>query len=310
MTQTIATTREDYGDASKEVPVRRESCAAYYRGVFMSRRTCIPLVVTSLIILCLLWSPAKGTGTLQRVKTRGVLWVGIRMDSPPFEFIDVYGRKEGLDVDMAKELAQELFGNRDFVQFKQVTSEDRIQLLKAGEVDVVIATGSVSEGRRAAVDTSIPYFASGYLILERVSDSICCCNDLRGKTIATVKGSADGAMICGPRFGAACVAFTTVSEAVRAVREGRADVFVEDDVVLIEAVKKNHDLKIAGWKPFCVHYYAVEVRKGDREWLGFINATLTKMKRTSEYGSLLRKWFGMLRGLVYERGLSSLDDMQ
>ncbi len=49
---------------------------------------------------------------------------------------------------------------------------------------------------------------------------------------------------------------------------------------------------MAGLQPFRPGQYGLAVRKGDKEWLDFINATLTKMKETGEYKKLLEKWFG------------------
>ncbi len=222
-----------------------------------------------------------------------------------FGFIDGHGRNAGLDVDIARQLSQELFGNVYCVEFRPVTSGNQIRALRAGEVDVVIAAASVSAQRKNVVDFSDPYFVSGHLIIEREDDTIGCRDDLHGKTIATLKGSTDDTTVCDPAFGAVCVTFRTVPEAVHAVQERRADAFVDDDVVLIEIAKENRDLRIAGWKPFAVNHYGAEVRKGDKEWLGFVNATLEKMRETSKYTNLLRKRFGMLRVFLYERMLPS-----
>jgi len=69
-------------------------------------------------------------------------------------------------------------------------------------------------------------------------------------------------------------------------------------VLLIEIEKRNSELKIADWKPFEPASYGLAVRKGDREWLEFINATLSKMKASGEYKKLLEKWFGKARSLL------------
>jgi ABC-type amino acid transport substrate-binding protein len=260
-----------------------------------------------LIILSSSWHSAEGYETLQHVKTRGRLCVGVRTDSPPFGYVDLKGRNAGLDVDIARRLARELFGNGDSVDFKPVTSENENRVLKTGEVDVVIATASVSGERMKVADFSVPYFVSGDLILEREGDSIYGSDSLHGKTIAMVEGTSDDALVCNPAFGATCVTFRTVPEAIRAVRERRTDVLIDDDAILIEIAKQNRDMRIAGWRPFSIHYYRAEVRKGDVAWLGFINSTLTRMKNGSAYRSLLCKWFGMLRGHLYEKELLSYE---
>jgi putative glutamine transport system substrate-binding protein len=49
---------------------------------------------------------------------------------------------------------------------------------------------------------------------------------------------------------------------------------------------------MASFQPFRPGRYGLAVRKGDKEWLEFIDATLTKMKETGEFDRLLGRWFG------------------
>ena len=62
---------------------------------------------------------------------------------------------------------------------------------------------------------------------------------------------------------------------------------------------------MAGLQPFRPGRYGLAVRKGDKEWLDFINGTLTKMKETGEYDKLLDKWFGPVARAL--RRLSELE---
>jgi ABC-type amino acid transport substrate-binding protein len=59
-------------------------------------------------------------------------------------------------------------------------------------------------------------------------------------------------------------------------------------------------LKVVNEKPFKAAPYGLGVRKGDPEWLDFVNATLTKMRETGEHKRLLQKWFGKAMALVLE----------
>jgi ABC-type amino acid transport substrate-binding protein len=81
-------------------------------------------------------------------------------------------------------------------------------------------------------------------------------------------------------------------EALQALKEGRVEAFVQDFILLFNLLQKNPGLKMAGLQPFRPGRYGLAVRKGDKEWLNFINATLTKMKETGEYDKLLGRWFG------------------
>jgi putative glutamine transport system substrate-binding protein len=71
------------------------------------------------------------------------------------------------------------------------------------------------------------------------------------------------------------------------------EAFVQDYILIYNLLQKSQGLRIAGLQPFSPERYGLAVRKGDKEWLDFINATLTKMKETGEYDNLLEKWFGV-----------------
>ncbi len=79
-------------------------------------------------------------GTLQDVKARGKVIVGVKADYPPLGFLDKKGIHKGFDIDIAKALSKELFGNENAVEFVSVTSENRIPFLIWRKIDVIAAT--------------------------------------------------------------------------------------------------------------------------------------------------------------------------
>lgn len=127
------------------------------------------------LVLCFLlltFSRDGIAGTLQEVKERGKLIVGVKTDYPPLGFLDENGVNRGFDIDIAKGLAKELFGNKEAVQFVPVTSGNRIALLTSRKIDIIVATFTITEERKRKVDFSIPYFITGQLILVRGDSKI------------------------------------------------------------------------------------------------------------------------------------------
>ena len=153
----------------------------------MKRNT--SLILLFAFFLLSLVSPKEGfAGTLQDIKTRGKLIAGTKTDFPPFGFLDKKGVNKGFDVDLAKALAKELFGNEQAVQFVPVTSENRIALLTSRRIDVIVALNIIEE-RKREVDFSTPYFISGQLILVQGDSKITKYQDLAAKRVATIRGS-------------------------------------------------------------------------------------------------------------------------
>jgi len=258
-------------------------------------------VLVLLISLCMLSLIPYGEGTgatLQDIKAREKLIVGVKTDFPPFGFMDETGTHKGFDIDLAKVLGRELFGNEEAVEFVAVTTKNRISILNSRKVDILAATISITEARKKVVDFSIPYFMSGHLVLVPRESKIVRYQDLAGKRVATIMGSTGDTAIRKLVPTAIRVQLKGTAEALQALKDNRVEAFVQDDVLLIEIEKRNPELKIADWKPFEPAPYGLAVRKGDREWLEFINATLRKMKTSGEYKNLLEKWFGRVRALL------------
>ena len=237
-------------------------------------------------------------GTLQDVKARGKLIAGVKTDFPPLGFLDNKGVNKGFDIDIAKAISRELFEKEDAVDFVSVTSENRIPLLSSGKIDLIIATMTITEERKREVDFSIPYFVAGETILVRADSKITKYQDLAGKKVATIRGST-GDMDMGELVpDAERIKFESNFEALQALKEGRVEAFVQDYVLLFNLLQKNRGLKIASFQPFRPGRYGLAVRKGDKEWLDFIDATLTKMKEAGEYDKLLSRWFGPEAGAL------------
>jgi len=232
-------------------------------------------------------------GTLQDVKKRGKLIVGVKTDYPPFGFLDKKGVNRGFDIDIAKALTKQLFGNEEAIQFVPVTSGDRIALLNSKKIDIVVATFTITEEREKQVDFSTPYFITAQLILVREDSKITKYEDLAGKKVATIQGSIGDIAIKELVPSAERIKFERNFEALQALKERRVEAFVQDFILLYVLLQKNRGLKMASLQPFRPARYGLAVRKGDKEWLDFINSTLAKIKETGEYEKLLEKWFGL-----------------
>lgn len=253
---------------------------------------------TSLLLLfvfCFLFLAYSGkgiAGTFKDVKRRGKLIAGVKTEYPPLGFLDNKGVNKGFDVDIAKALAKELFGNEEAVEFVPVTPENQIAFLTSGKIDIIVGLG-ITEERKRKIDFSFPYFISGQSILVRGDSKITKYQDLAGKQVATIRGSKGDSAIGELIPTAKRMKFEHPSEAVQALKEHRVEAFVEDYVSLYNLLQQSRGLRIVGLEPFSPAPHNLGVRKGDKEWLNFVNSTLEKVKKTGEYEKLLDKWFGV-----------------
>ena len=153
------------------------------------KRSMSLLLLLVFCFLSLVYSGEGIAGTLQDVKRRGKLIAGVKTDYPPLGFLDKKGVNKGFDIDIAKALSKELFGNEEAIQFVPVTSGNRIAFLTSKKIDIIVATLTITEERKKQVDFSIPYFITAQLILVRGDSNITKYQDLAGKKVATIRGS-------------------------------------------------------------------------------------------------------------------------
>jgi ABC-type amino acid transport substrate-binding protein len=248
-------------------------------------------LLLSWLIAAALTSQAMAGG-LEDARRRGKLLAGVKIDSPPFGYLDSSGNPQGIDVEIARYLAKTLCGDDAFgLEPVPVTSGSRIPFLYSQWIDVIVASMSITEDRRKVLEFSKPYFLSGSLLLVRKDSLVKDLGDLSGKNVAVIDGAVQENDIQDVAPQAKTVKFPKIPEALQALRDKQVDAFCQDDVVILALAKDNPDLRATG-KPFQVRPYAVAVRKGDVEFVRWIDAQLAKMKEDGSYEMLIRKYFG------------------
>ncbi len=259
----------------------------------VAARTLVTLLVGALTLL----GATQGyAGTLEAVKARGTLIVGVRSDFPPLSYLDGQGQPTGFEVDLAHYLARQLLGDEGKLRLVPVQAGNRLTALLSGSADMLIAAVTATEDRATVLAVSEPYFLSGTLLLVPRNSSIRDFGDLPGKRVAVLEGTIqEGAwepVVREPVVrGVIRVQLRNVAAAVAALRAGQVDALAEDDVLILALARQNPDLVAVG-KPFRPHPYAIAMRKGDPELLAWVNNQLRKAKADGTYDQLWNRYFG------------------
>jgi ABC-type amino acid transport substrate-binding protein len=261
----------------------------------MGRRSILWISLVALAAWLVGAGPAQAQSTLEVVKKRGKLVAGVKTDFPPFGSVDAAGKNMGFDVDMAHLFAKALFNDENQVELVAVTSGNRIPFLQSGKIDIILATVTITDERRQVVEFSDPYFLSGSLLLVPKNSTVNGLEDLAGKTVAVVQGAIQDKDVEQLQPKANRVKFGKVSEAMLAVKGGRADAYAHDDILVLTLVKENPDLRATS-KVFMPRPYGIAVRKGDTEFIKWVNGELAKMKKDGTYDRLWKKYFADVEG--------------
>ena len=151
--------------------------------------------VASLLIRCLifsfsLWQFAlvSNAAELKDILRRGYLIVAVKDNLRPLGFRDATGNLQGLEIDLAKRLAQEILGNSEAIKFLPVTNRDRLRVVLEGQADLTIARVTATAARDRVVRFSIPYYMDGIALVTK-EPNVRSLGNLTQQKIAILKGS-------------------------------------------------------------------------------------------------------------------------
>jgi polar amino acid transport system substrate-binding protein len=224
-----------------------------------------------------------------QVRERRRWKIGVKCDFPPFGYINRQNRIAGYDVDVARRFAELAFGRRNRVSLTCVTTPSRIPVLQRGDVDIIISTLTWTASREEVIDYSYPYYnATGRLLVPNNSPLVTArLTALRGRRVATTRGSIYDRYIGNCFAGATKVLSDSPVVALENLRSGRADTFMFDDTFLLGVAANDRSLRMTNHK-FLNVPYGIGIRKGEAAMRRWVNAAVLQMKRRDEFWRILR----------------------
>jgi polar amino acid transport system substrate-binding protein len=215
--------------------------------------------------------------------------IGVKCDFPPFGYINRQNKIAGYDVDVARRFAELAFGRRNRVSLTCVTTPSRIPALQRGDVDIIISTLTWTSAREEVIDYSYPYYnATGRLLVPNNSPLVNSrLTALRGRRVATTRGSIYDRYIGNCFAGASKVLTDSPVAALENLRSSRADAFMFDDTFLLGIAANDSNLRMTNHK-FLNVPYGIGIRKGERAMKRWVDAAILQMKRKDEFWRILR----------------------
>lgn len=251
----------------------------------------LSVMILALALLPGLAAAARAGETLAEVKAKGVLTAGVKDSLPPFGYVDAQTRTiVGYDVDFVKALADKL-GVK--LELKPVTSASRMPQLSEGNIDVIAATMTKTAERAKQIDFSHTYFKTGQKFLAK-KGAVKSLKDLEGKKIGTAKGSTSEQNAAKALPTATILSFDDYPQAFLALQQGKVQAVTTDESILagIRAKAPNQDAFEIPDIQISDEPYGLGMRKGDANFVKFVNDTLLEMERSGQAQAIFLKWFG------------------
>jgi glutamate transport system substrate-binding protein len=212
---------------------------------------------------------------MKELADSGKIIIGTKFDQPGIGFKGATDdAPTGLDPEMGKILAASLGIKPEDITWKETISDNREPFLQKGEVDLVLASYSITDERRKVVGQAGPYYVTGQQLLVKKGSDIKSIADIKGKEVCSVTGStsldnveAEGAKPRG---------FDTYSECRDQVADGSVEAMTTDGAILLGYAAEDPDnLEVVG-EPFSEERYGVGYSKDSPEMCQWITDTLKK----------------------------------
>lgn len=243
---------------------------------------------------------AQDQGKLEEVLARGHLIVGTGSTNAPWHFKDESGNLVGFDIDIAKLVAKGLFNDDTKIEFVQQSSDARIPNVTTGKVDITCQFMTVTAERAQQVAVTIPYYREGVGLLTLADGKLKTYEELKAAgsdaTISVLQNVYAEDMVHAALPEATVDQYESVDLIYQALNSGRADAAATDQSslqwLIVTTPGKYLDAGY-GWNP---QSYSCAVRRGDQDWLNFVNTVLHEAMtgvEFSSYAASFKKWFGV-----------------
>jgi polar amino acid transport system substrate-binding protein len=221
------------------------------------------------------------------IANRKRLIVGVKCDTPPFGYLDVRGKNAGIDVEIARWLARYAFGREQRLSFVCAPTAVREPLLTTNRVDLVISTFTYTADRDTRIDFSRAYYKATGRLLVKNSSPIQSLNDIHGKRVATTTGSIYDRWMKRCYSDTQVVVTDSVTNAILAFNQGRADAVMFDDTSLALIAATDPSSKLTS-DQFLEGPYGIGIKQGNVQLKRWVDARLNLMKQKDLFAPIIR----------------------
>ncbi|MEV5890573.1 glutamate ABC transporter substrate-binding protein [Nonomuraea fuscirosea] len=216
---------------------------------------------------------------VDKAKTEKKLVIGVKADQPGLGLRTPDGSFTGFDVEVATYVAKQLGVEPSGITFKETVTANREAFIEQGQVDMVVATYSITDARKQKVSFAGPYFVAGQALLVRADDAALTGPEaLNGKKLCSVAGSTPAQKVKTEYAKEVQLQEErTYSACVDRVLGGQLDALTTDNVILAGyAAQHAGKLKVVG-EPFSTEKYGIGMKKDDTNGRKAVNDALEKM---------------------------------
>jgi polar amino acid transport system substrate-binding protein len=231
--------------------------------------------------------------TMAAIRDRGYLLVGVSADTLLMGARNpLSGNIEGFDIDVLHQVAQAILGDPDAIQYRVITSAQRLPSLQGDDpVDIVARTMTMTCDRWQSIDFSTEYYHAGQKLLVASDSDATSLADLAGERVCAPASTTTYDRIADS--GVEAVAAETHTQCLVRFQQGDVVAIAGDDTILAGFAAQDPYAKVVG-DAISDEPYGLGMQQGQEDLVRFVNQVLEDMRTDGRWEQIYTKWLGGL----------------
>ena len=259
------------------------------------------ILAAAVVVFCAAPAGAQESGTLSKIKDKKVITLGVREAAAPFSYVDAKQQYIGYSIDLCMKIVEAVKTRLNMPELKvattKVSTQDRLQMLISGDIDLECGSSTNSVERQKSVAFAVTTFFTGTRLLVKPSSLLRNYKNLKGRTVVVATGTTNERAIkdydqqesLGMRF----MQVKDQRDALAAIEKGTAVAFPMDDVLLYTMrANANNPPEYAIVGEFLTDEpYAIMLRKDDPAFKKLADEAIIAVFKSGEINKIYARWF-------------------
>lgn len=226
------------------------------------------------------------TGRLLNIKERGELVVGTHAKYPPMESRTENGEFIGLDMDLARIIADDL---RVRLVLVDIPWENLFNEVQSGTIDMALAAITITEERTKSMSFSDPYFNAGQVIvaLKERSDLFKKPAQLKDRKVGAQTNTTSEAE--ARKYSENVIPLDNNILGSEKLLSGEIEALIMDYPTAVSLTAKDPRFAITS-EIFTQEFYGIATQKDETSLLTALNDSIRNLKRSGEMKQLESFW--------------------
>jgi len=235
-------------------------------------------------------APMPARSYMQTIQGRGRLIAGVSADTLLLGARNpLNGQIEGFDIDMLKAVSKAIFNDPNKIEYRVITTAQRVPALTGGSVDIVARAMTINCARWQQIDFSTEYYRAGQKVLVAKGAPVNSMADLKGKKVCAPNGSTSmdklrtfpGLIPVGSDTHTGCLVL---------FQQAKVDAITGDDTILAGLAAQDPYAQVVNAPAFTAEPYGLGVAKNHPEFVRFVNGVLAQMRSDGQWKAAYDTW--------------------